>query len=122
MIVVDGSNVGMAMGKNEAFKAQALSIVYAWFAKKGHEVVIFLPRSRWNRAFVKDRELLDALFKKDILVYTPSRKTDTGCWDSYDDRYIVEYAAERKGIIVTNDNYRDLITETPEFRDQIQNR
>lgn len=122
LIVVDGSNVGMAMGKNEAFRAQALSIVYAWFAKKGHEVVIFLPRSRWNRAFVKDRELLDALFKKDILVYTPSRKTDTGCWDSYDDRYIVEYAAERKGIIVTNDNYRDLITETPEFRDQIENR
>ena len=54
---------------------------------------------------MKDRELLDALFKKDILVYTPSRKTDTGCWDSYDDRYIVEYADERKGIIVTNDNY-----------------
>ena len=29
LIAVDGSNVGIAIGKNEAFKAQALSIVYA---------------------------------------------------------------------------------------------
>jgi len=122
LIVVDGSNVGMAMGKNEQFKAQALSIVYAWFAGKGHEVVIFLPRSRWNRSRGKDRELLDRLEKSDILNFTPSRRTDTECWDSYDDRYIVGYAAEKKGIIVTNDNYRDLIGESDEFREQIEKR
>lgn len=122
VIVVDGSNVGMAMGRNEVFRAQALTIVYAHFAKQKHEVVIFLPKSRWNRSAPKDRELLDRLEKKEILFYTPTRKTDTTCWDVYDDRYIVAYAAKQKGIIVTNDNYRDLIAESDEFRDQIQNR
>jgi len=121
-IVVDGSNVGMAMGKNEVFRAQALSIVYAYFAAKNHEVTIFLPKSRWNRACPKDRELLDRLEKKDVLHYTPTRRTDTKSFDCYDDRYIVSYAANTKGIIVTNDNYRDLLSESPEFRDQIENR
>jgi len=121
-IVVDGSNVGMAMGKNEVFRAQALSIVYAYFAAKNHEVTIFLPKSRWNRAYPKDRELLDRLEKKDVLHYTPTRRTDTKSFDCYDDRYIVSYAVQTKGIIVTNDNYRDLISESPEFRDQIENR
>jgi len=121
-IVVDGSNVGMAMGKNEVFRAQALSIVYAYFAGKNHEVTIFLPKSRWNRASPKDRELLDRLEKKDVLHYTPTRRTDTKSFDCYDDRYIVSYAANTKGIIVTNDNYRDLLSESPEFRDQIENR
>jgi len=122
VIVVDGSNVGMAMGKNQQFRGQALSIVYDWFSSKGHEVVIFLPRSRWNRASGEDRELLDRLEKGGILFFTPSRRTQTGSWDSYDDRYIVQYAAKHKGVIVTNDNYRDLIGENREFKDQIENR
>lgn len=121
-IVVDGSNVGMAMGKNEVFRAQALSIVYAYFAGKKHEVIIFLPKSRWNRANHKDKELLDRLEKSEVLYYTPTRRTDTKSFDCYDDRYIVDYAVSRKGIIVTNDNYRDLIAESAEFRDQIENR
>jgi len=122
VIVVDGSNVGMAMGRNQQFRAQALSIVYAWFSSRGHDVVIFLPRSRWNKTRGKDRDLLDTLEKASILNFTPSRRTQSGCWDSYDDRYIVKYAAQYKGIIVTNDNYRDLVDESDEFRDQIQNR
>jgi len=121
-IIVDGSNVGMAMGKNEVFRAQALSIVYGYFAGKKHEVIIFLPKSRWNRANHKDKELLDRLEKSEVLYYTPTRRTDTKSFDCYDDRYIVDYAVSRKGIIVTNDNYRDLIAESAEFRDQIENR
>jgi len=121
-IIVDGSNVGMAMGKNEVFRAEALSIVYDHFAAKNHKVTIFLPRSRWNKADPKDREILDRLEKNGVLYYTPTRRTDTKSFDCYDDRYIVSYAVQAKGIIVTNDNYLDLIKESPQFRDQIENR
>ena len=34
----------------------------------------------------------------------------------------MKYAAQEKGIIVSNDNFRDLIAENEEFRDQIKNR
>ena len=55
-------------------------------------------------------------------MYTPHRRTATGSWNCYDDRFIVKYASQVKGIVVTNDNYRDLISESAEFREQIEAR
>lgn len=40
----------------------------------------------------------------------------------YDDRYILRLAAEVDGIVVSNDNYRDLAQENPEFRKVIEER
>lgn len=40
----------------------------------------------------------------------------------YDDRYILKLAAEVDGIVVSNDNYRDLAQENPEFRRVIEER
>ena len=114
----------MAMGRHQGFRAEALTIVYEYFSKDGFEVIIFLPRSRYNKCWhdPREREILDTLERASILSITPSRKTDTQRWDSYDDRYIVQYAAKHKGIIVSNDNYRDLLEESEDYRDQIENR
>ena len=40
----------------------------------------------------------------------------------YDDRYIVKLAAENDGIIVSNDNFRDLVKENPEWKKVIEER
>lgn len=40
----------------------------------------------------------------------------------YDDRYILKLAAEIDGIVVSNDNYRDLAQENPEFRKVVEER
>ena len=40
----------------------------------------------------------------------------------HDDRYIVRLAAETDGIIVSNDNYRDLAKENEGFRKAIEER
>lgn len=40
----------------------------------------------------------------------------------YDDRYILKLAAEVDGIVVSNDNYRDLAQENPEFRRVVEGR
>ena len=122
VIVVDGSNVAMALGKHKTFRVDALSTVYEHFAGRGHQVIILLPRSRWNYCNTEERAVLDRLFDLDVLAYTPTRRGDEVSYDCYDDRFMVEYAVDREGIIVTNDNYRDLITESAAFRDQIENR
>ena len=57
-----------------------------------------------------------------IVTYTPHRRTDGKSWNCYDDRVIVGYAAKVKGIVLTNDNYRDIINESEEFREQIEQR
>ena len=48
-IVLDGSNICLALGKGEDFLTEGLHIVYDWFARRGHEVLIILPQSRKSK-------------------------------------------------------------------------
>ena len=66
---------------------------------------------------------LDDLEKSGILFYSPSRRTNTRKWDCYDDIFIVDIAARKQGIVVSNDNYRDVLKlRNEEFNEQIKNR
>lgn len=40
----------------------------------------------------------------------------------YDDRYVLKLAAETDGIVVSNDNYRDLAAESQEFKRVVEER
>ena len=40
----------------------------------------------------------------------------------YDDRYILKLASENDGIVVSNDNYRDLTNENPEYKKVVKER
>jgi len=122
LVVVDGSNVGIHHGGNrrdKVFSVRGLELVIEYFRRLGNEVHVVLPKSRWNRSPPGDRLALDRLEEGGSLVYTPSRRTEDRTWDSYDDRFIIKIAVQNKGVIVTNDNYRDLIGESPEFKEQI---
>lgn len=69
-----------------------------------------------------DQHVLEQLAKQAILVYTPSRKMKGKRLVCYDDRYIVKLAYEQDGIIVSNDNFRDLQNENPEWKWFIEQR
>lgn len=57
-----------------------------------------------------------------MLVYTPSRLLGGKRLVCYDDRYVLRLAAETDGIVVSNDNYRDLAIENPDFRKVVEER
>lgn len=40
----------------------------------------------------------------------------------YDDRFVLKLAAETGGIVVSNDNYRDLLNENQEYRTVVDER
>jgi len=121
-VVVDGSNVGMAHGGHEQFSVRGISICVEYFTKLGHKTLVMMPKHRWTRASTKEREVLDSLEKSKVLFYTPGRNTPTGrSWFCHDDRFLVEYAARHGGVVLTNDNYKDLADE-PTFSDTIENR
>ena len=127
MIVLDGSNISKTFGNGEDFVIEALTIVYDWFSARGHDVVIIVPQSRKSRLMGAQRwadvEKLNNFEKANILYYSPSKKTDERSWDCYDDRYIIEFAARKKAIVVSNDNYRDVLKENnPDFNEQIRER
>lgn len=127
-IVIDGSNVAMGHGNKEVFSCRGIAICVDWFKQRGHkEITVFLPKFRKETARpdnpIKDQEILNELEKERILVYTPSRNLTNGkrmiC---YDDRYILKLAVDNDGIVVSNDNYRDLLQESTEFKKVVEER
>ncbi|XP_041835106.1 probable ribonuclease ZC3H12C [Melanotaenia boesemani] len=126
-IVVDGSNVAMSHGNKEVFSCQGIQLAVDWFLERGHQnITVFVPAWRKEQsrpdAPITDQEILRRLEKEKILVFTPSRRVQGRRVVCYDDRFIVKLAYESDGIIVSNDNYRDLANEKPEWKKFIDER
>ncbi|KAG8452932.1 hypothetical protein GDO86_004653 [Hymenochirus boettgeri] len=126
-IVIDGSNVAMSHGNKEVFSCRGIKLAVSWFLERGHkDVTVFVPAWRKEQsrpdALITDQEILRKLEKEKILVFTPSRRVQGRRVVCYDDRFIVKLAFESDGIIVSNDNYRDLANEKPEWKKFIDER
>ncbi|XP_028048691.1 probable ribonuclease ZC3H12D isoform X3 [Monomorium pharaonis] len=126
-VVIDGSNVAMSHGNKEIFSCRGIKICIDWFRTRGHkEITVFVPKWRKEASRpdnpVADQEILGELEKDRLLVFTPSRLVGGKRMVCYDDRYILKLAAEVDGVVVSNDNYRDLAQENPEFRRVIEER
>ncbi|XP_023565281.1 probable ribonuclease ZC3H12C isoform X2 [Octodon degus] len=126
-IVIDGSNVAMSHGNKEVFSCRGIKLAVDWFLERGHkDVTVFVPAWRKEQsrpdALISDQEILRKLEKEKILVFTPSRRVQGRRVVCYDDRFIVKLAFESDGIIVSNDNYRDLANEKPEWKKFIDER
>ncbi|XP_014262394.1 probable ribonuclease ZC3H12C isoform X2 [Cimex lectularius] len=126
-VVIDGSNVAMSHGNKEVFSCRGIKLCVDWFKARGHkEITVFVPKWRKEASRpdnpITDQEVLYELEKDRQLVFTPSRLVGGKRLICYDDRYILRLAAENGGIVVSNDNYRDLAQESPEFRKVIEER
>ena len=77
-------------------------------------MAIFLPRKSWSYATPEDQAILTALEQTEILFLVQNL--------AYDDKMIIRYANEKKGVILSNDRYRDVQETNPELVDQIKNR
>ncbi|XP_020280676.1 endoribonuclease ZC3H12A [Pseudomyrmex gracilis] len=126
-VVIDGSNVAMSHGNKEVFSCRGIKICVDWFRARGHkEITVFVPKWRKEASRpdnpVVDQEILSELERDRLLVFTPSRLVGGKRMVCYDDRYILKLAAEVDGIVVSNDNYRDLAQENPEFRRVVEER
>ncbi len=109
------------------FSCKGIMICVDYFKKRGHTgITVFVPQwrkeaSKPDRPIV-DQQILLELEKERILAFTPSRRVNGRRVVCYDDRYIVRFAAENDGVIVSNDNFRDLEKENPEWKKVIEER
>ena len=69
-----------------------------------------------------DQQILGELEKAKILAYTPSRQVGGRRVVCHDDRYILNLASETGAIVVSNDNFREFISEKPEYKKVISER
>ncbi|KAM4600850.1 endoribonuclease ZC3H12A [Polymixia lowei] len=126
-IVIDGSNVAMSHGNKEVFSCRGIQLAVNYFLDRGHTTItVFIPSWRKEQprpdAPITDQYVLTELEKRKIVVFTPSRRVGGKRVVCYDDRFIVKLAHESDGVIVSNDTYRDLQGERPEWKRCIEER
>ncbi|XP_016408736.1 protein KHNYN-like isoform X2 [Sinocyclocheilus rhinocerous] len=121
-IIIDGSNVAMSHGLGVFFSCRGIALAVQQFWARGHrEITVFVPQWRQkNNSKVKERQYMNELYDLGFLKYTPSREVEGKRINSYDDRFMLELAQKTSGVIVTNDNLRDLVDESPAWRDIIK--
>ena len=113
--LIDGSNVAIEHGiqtkGKDWFSVKGLQIAIDYFKNKGHkDIKVVIPRYRLSQN--DDRELMKRLEDDKHLVLTPSRIIRGKRVTSYDDRYIIDIAVQTGGVILSNDQYRDLLNES----------
>lgn len=91
--------------------------------EKTHKLLLFVIKYLIIIFFLifVDQDILLELERTRMLVFTPSREIGGKRMVCYDDRYILRLASELDGVVVSNDNYRDLANESPAFRSVVQN-
>ncbi|KFO89681.1 Ribonuclease ZC3H12A, partial [Buceros rhinoceros silvestris] len=114
-------------GNKEVFSCRGILLAVQWFWERGHkDITVFVPSWRKEQprpdVLITDQYILRDLEKKKILVFTPSRRVGGKRVVCYDDRFIVKLAHESDGIVVSNDTYRDLQNERPEWKKFIEER
>ncbi|UJR35975.1 hypothetical protein I4U23_028716 [Adineta vaga] len=130
-IVLDGQNIGRNSNDyHRTFSWSRLWNAINYFKNRGHEnIVAFLPlyyRDCSNKNLPpidanRERQFRDTLINSRYIAFTPSRYNNGQRLTNYDDRFILQYASDNDGIVVSNDNFRDLQHETA-FQYVINNR
>ncbi|XP_051513402.1 NEDD4-binding protein 1-like [Myxocyprinus asiaticus] len=123
-IIIDGSNVAMAHGLHRIFSCRGIAIAVEAFWRRGHrEITVFVPQWRQKRdPNIAEQHFLTQLENLRLLSFTPSREVCGQRISSHDDRFLLHLAEKTGGVIVTNDNLRDFVNQSEEWRWIIQER
>ncbi|XP_021519325.1 protein KHNYN [Meriones unguiculatus] len=123
-IVIDGSNVAMVHGLQHYFSSRGIALAVQYFWDRGHrDITVFVPQWRYSKdSKVRESHFLQKLYSLSLLSLTPSRVMDGKRISSYDDRFMVKLAEETDGIIVSNDQFRDLAEESDKWMAIIRER
>lgn len=123
-VVIDGSNVAMVHGLQHYFSSRGIALAVQYFWDRGHrDITVFVPQWRFSKdSKVRESHFLQKLYSLSLLSLTPSRVMDGKRISSYDDRFMVKLAEETDGIIVSNDQFRDLAEESDKWMAIIRER
>nr|XP_009939425.1 PREDICTED: NEDD4-binding protein 1 [Opisthocomus hoazin] len=123
-IIIDGSNVAISHGLRKFFSCRGIAIAVDFFWKRGHRnITVFVPQWRTRRdPYITEQDFLTQLQDVGILSLTPARMVLGARIAAHDDRFLLHLADKTGGVIVTNDNFREFVTESLAWREIIQKR
>ena len=111
-------------GNGNFYSCRGIQLAVDYFRKRGHDkITVFVPDFRKEASKPEtEQEVLHLLEREGVLKYTPSRRIRGKRIACYDDRFILDLAVHEDGVIVSNDQFRDLMDEKPEWRKVIETR
>ncbi|NXU38602.1 N4BP1 protein, partial [Drymodes brunneopygia] len=123
-IIIDGSNVAISHGLRKFFSCRGIAIAVDYFWKRGHRnITVFVPQWRTRRdPSITEQNFLTQLEDVGILSLTPARMVLGARIAAHDDRFLLHLAVRTGGVIVTNDNFREFVSESFAWREIIQKR
>nr|XP_033779073.1 protein KHNYN [Geotrypetes seraphini] len=123
-IIIDGSNVAMVHGLNQFFSCRGIALAVQHFWDRGHrELTVLVPQWRMKKdSKAKEQHFLTELNALGLLSFTPSRIVEGKRITPYDDRFLLQLAEQTDGVILTNDNLRDMAQESGKWKVIIKER
>ncbi|XP_078526666.1 NEDD4-binding protein 1 isoform X2 [Lissotriton helveticus] len=123
-IIIDGSNIAMSHGLKQYFSCRGIALAVEYFWKQGHRnITVFVPQWRTRRnPNNTEQHFLQQLQDLGILSLTPARMVLGSRIASHDDRFLLHLSEKTGGVIVTNDNLREFVTESPSWAQIIKER
>uniref|UniRef100_A0A8D8C2K1 NEDD4-binding protein 1 n=1 Tax=Culex pipiens TaxID=7175 RepID=A0A8D8C2K1_CULPI len=109
MVVIDGNNVAYGHSVGKEFSVKGLDICIQHFKQMGHNVKAVVPQFRQKKDKSTDQKRLDELYKAGDVLLAPSKSIPGQYSSSYDDRLILSVAEKFDGVVISNDNFRDLL-------------
>ncbi|XP_058832829.1 uncharacterized protein LOC131690811 [Topomyia yanbarensis] len=122
MVIIDGNNVAFAHTCGQTFSVKGLEICIEYFKKMGHEVKAVVPQFRLKKDKSTDQKLLEDMYKNGDILLAPSKNLPGQRSSSYDDRLIISVTEKFDGVIISNDNFRDLLAENDSWKKIIETR
>lgn len=121
-IVIDAANVAYHHSNHTRFSPRGILVAYNYFDTLGHkDIVAFAIKPR--KIDPEDAALLENFVAMGVVKIIPPRINAEGRYEShYDDYYILSAAKENGGIVVSNDKYRDVFLEYPDFHRELNSR
>ena len=118
-VVLDGQSVGHVGRNNKSAGSTEYKLLSAlkYFQLLGHKVVIFFPNHMTQKLKPVSRAVMSCI----RLTIRKCTGFKTNPW-ALDRREVLQFAAARKALLVTNDSYKDFAFESEEVRDQLKHR
>lgn len=122
MVIIDGNNVAFGHLNGKMFSVKGLDLCIKYFKRLGHEVTAVVPQFRLKKSQSTDYVLLDKLARDGDVTLAPCKNLPGQFSSSYDDRLILSVAEQFDGVIISNDNFRDLLEFSSAWRRIIETR
>uniref|UniRef100_A0A182QA80 RNase NYN domain-containing protein n=1 Tax=Anopheles farauti TaxID=69004 RepID=A0A182QA80_9DIPT len=121
IVMLDAGNISFYRSRLPRFSVERLSKAITHFVEAGHEVYAVMPRFHLHTGQWDDRNRLQGLYRKNYIVATPCKEYPNPKSQVYDDRILMAIAAKYDCAVVSNDKFRDMASEHPEWRRVVQN-